>query len=321
VASFGSRAARLPPPREHTPGAVGCIGKWRLRREWDATFECVADATGTGLGGGSTDDHFQAISRVYGPETWDVYDLLDRSLDPRGSETMLALAAERLTPASVVLDVGCRDASHLIQLVQASGASGVGIDPLGRFVERAREAVSEAGLEARIQIAQGVMQDIAWPDGSFDLVWCRDVIEVVETLERAVAEVARVLQPGGHVVAFTVFATDRLEPKEAALLAQSLAVVPANLVEEQVEEAFRRAGLAVARKEVIGTEWREYAEERTRPASRDLLRLARLRRERDRIIQDAGEEIYGHIESNLHWLVYQFLGKLQPTIYVLRKTA
>jgi Methylase involved in ubiquinone/menaquinone biosynthesis len=262
----------------------------------------------------------QAISRVYGPETWDVYDLLDRSLNPRGPETMLALAAERLTPASVVLDVGCRDASHLIQLVQATGASGVGIDPLGRFVERAREAVAEAGLEARIQIAQGVMQDIAWPDGSFDLVWCRDVIEVVEALERAVAEVARVLQPGGHVVVFTVFATDRLEPKEAALLAQSLAVVPANLVEEQVEEAFRRAGLAVARKEVIGTEWREYAEERTRPTSRDLLRLARLRRERDRIIQDAGEEIYGHIESNLHWLVYQFLGKLQPTIYVLRKT-
>jgi hypothetical protein len=121
------------------------------------------------------------------------------------------------------------------------------------------------------------------------------------------------------LVVFTVFATDRLEPKEAALLAQNLAVVPANLVEEKVEDAFHRAGLAVARKDVIGTEWREYAEERTRPASQDLLRLARLRRQRDRIIQDAGEEIYGHIESNLHWLVYQFLGKLLPTIYVLRK--
>jgi SAM-dependent methyltransferase len=265
------------------------------------------------------EEHLRAVSRVYGPETWDVYDLLDRSLDPRGPEVMLALATERLTPTSVVLDVGCRDASHLIQLVQATGASGVGLDPLGRFVERAREAVVEAGLDARIHIAQGVMQDIPWPDGSFDLVWCRDVIEVVEALEPAIAEVARVLQPGGHLVVYTVFATDRLEPKEAALLAQNLAVVPANLVEEKVEAAF--AGLAVARKEVIGTEWREYAEERTRPVSRDLLRLARLRRQRDRIIQNAGEEIYGHIESNLHWLVYQFLGKLLPTIYVLRKTA
>jgi hypothetical protein len=38
-------------------------------------------------------------------------------------------------------------------------------------------------------------------------------------------------------------------------------------------------------------------------------------------VQDAGEEIYRHIESNLHWLVYQFLGKLQSTIYLLRNTA
>jgi SAM-dependent methyltransferase len=267
------------------------------------------------------DDHLQAISRVYGPETWDVYDSLDRSLDPRGPDVMLALATELLTPSSVVLDVGCRDASHLIELVRATGASGVGIDPLRRFVERAQEAVAAADLEARIQIAEGVMQDIPWPDGSFDLVWCRDVIEVVEPLEAAVTEIARVLQPGGHVVVFTVFATDRLEPQESALLAQSLAVVPANLVEKKVEAAFSGAGLEVAVKDAVGTEWREHAEERTQPVSRDLLRLARLRRERDRIIQGAGEEIYGHIEANLHWLVFQFLGKLLPTIYVLRKAA
>jgi ubiquinone/menaquinone biosynthesis C-methylase UbiE len=267
------------------------------------------------------DDHLRAISRVYGPETWDVYDVLDRSLDPRGPEAMLALAIERLTPASVVLDVGCRDGSHLIELVRATGATGVGIDPSSRFVERAQGAVAEAGLEDRIQVAEAVMQDIPWPDDSFDLVWCRDVIEVVEPLEAAVAEVARVLRPGGHLVVFTVFATDRLEPKEAALLAQSLAVVPANLVEVTVDAAFSRAGLEVVAKEAIGTEWREHAEERTQPVSRDLLRLARLRRQRDRIIGEAGHEIYGHVESNLHWLVYQFLGKLLPTVCVLRKTA
>lgn len=266
------------------------------------------------------DDRLRAISRVYSPETWDVYDLLDRSLHPRGPDTMLALAAEHLTPASVLLDVGCRDASHLIELTRATGASGVGIDPIGRFVERAREAVAEAGLDARIRIAEGLMQDIRWPDASFDLVWCRDVIELVDELEAAIGEVARVLRPGGHLVVFTVFVTERLEPKEAALLlGQNLAVVPANLVEQNVEAAFSRAGLTVALKEAIGTEWREYAEERSQPVSCDLLRLARLRRLRDRIVEETGEEIYGHIESNLHWLVYQMLGKLLPTIYLLRK--
>jgi hypothetical protein len=36
-------------------------------------------------------------------------------------------------------------------------------------------------------------------------------------------------------------------------------------------------------------------------------------------VAEAGEDIYAHVESNLHWLVYQFLGKLMPTVYVLVK--
>ena len=265
-------------------------------------------------------DHLQSVSRVYGPETWEVYDLLDQSLDPRGPETMLALGIERLTPASRVLDVGCRDASHLIELVRASGATGVGLDPVSRLVEQARKTVDAAGLSDRVEVVEGVMQHIPFLDSSFDVVWCRDVIEVVDELGAGIAEVARVLRPGGHLIVFTVLATDRLEPKETQmLLGQSLAVVPGNLVEENVEGAFHGAGLAIVLKDEIRTEWREYAEEQSHPASQALLRLARLRRQRERIVEQAGKDIYGHIEANLHWLVYQFLGKLVPTIYVLRK--
>jgi SAM-dependent methyltransferase len=230
------------------------------------------------------------------------------------------LATEHLTPASVVLDVGCRDASHLIELVRATGARGVGIDPVRRLVQRARDAVVDASLESRIELVDGVIQNIPYPDASFDLVWCRDVIELVEDLEAAIAEIARVLRPGGRLIVFTVVATDLLEPRETAmLLGQNLAAVPENLAKENVEAAFDKAGLVVLDEDQIGTDWREYAEERTQPVSRDLLRLARLRSQRDRIIEQAGEEIYGHIESNLHWSVYQFLGKLLPIVYVLGK--
>lgn len=267
-----------------------------------------------------TDDHLRAIDRVYGPETWDVYQLLDRSLDPRGPDAMLALATARLNADSVVVDVGCRDASHLIEMVRATGATGVGIEPVSRLAEEARVAVARAELDARIRIVAATMKEMPYPDASFDLVWCRDVLEIVADLDAGVAEMTRVLRPGGHAVVYTVFVTDRLEPKEASLLlGQNLALVPANLVEENVEAAFDQAGLTVALKDVVATEWREYAEERTQPVSRDLLRLARLRRQREAIVEQAGEEIYGHIESNLHWLVYVFLGKLLPTIYVLRR--
>lgn len=265
------------------------------------------------------DDHIRALSRVYGPETWELYELLDRSLEPRSPDAMHACAAELLTPESIILDTGCRDASHLIRLVQASGACGVGLEPVSRLVEQARRAVGEAGIEGRIEIVQGVMEDLPHPDGHFDLVWCRDVLEIVYDLRSALAEVARVLRVGGHMLVYTVFATDRLEPGEAALLDQSLVNVRANLVERNVERAFGSAGLAIVRKDVIGTEWREHDEERTQPASRALLRLARLRRQREDVVERAGQEIYDHVEANLHWLVYQFLGKLQPTMYVLRK--
>ncbi len=53
--------------------------------------------------------------------------------------------------------------------------------------------------------------------------------------------------------------------------------------------------------------------------SQALLRLARLRRQREAIVERFGLDIYDHVEANLHWLVYEFLGKLQPTMYILRK--
>ncbi len=266
------------------------------------------------------DDHLTAVSRVYGPETWDLYDILDQTLNPRGPDSLLSLAIDRTDVESVILDVGCRDASHLIELVKATGARGIGIDPVPRLVEQARAAVAKRNLAARIEVVEAQMMSIPFPDSSFDVVWCRDVLELVANLRAGLDEVARVLRVDGEVIVFTVVATDRLEPADAAMLAQNLTVVPENLVEARIEALFAQAGLTIVAKDEIGTEWREYAEERTKPVSRDLLRLARLRRGQDEIRQRAGQDIYAHIEANLHWSVFQFLGKLLPVVYQLRKT-
>jgi len=42
------------------------------------------------------------------------------------------------------------------------------------------------------------------------------------------------------------------------------------------------------------------------------------RRQRDDIVREHGQDIYEHIEANLHWEVFQFLGKLEPVVYVRR---
>lgn len=265
-------------------------------------------------------DNYEQLSRAYSEETWRVYELLDKSLDPRGPDSLYDIAGEYLKPGSKVLDAGCRDAAHLIRLVQLYDVSGVGVDPVEIHIDKARQRIDESKVGASIEVSVGVMQDLPYPDGYFDFIWCRDVVEQVDDLDSALRETARVLSPDGHMLVYTVFATDLLSAKEAELLNRALGIVPANLVERTVENAFERAGATIDRKELIGTEWREYAEERSRPTSQALLQLSRLRRQREVLIEQVGPDIYAHVEANLHWLVFLFLGKLVPAIYVLRRT-
>jgi ubiquinone/menaquinone biosynthesis C-methylase UbiE len=269
----------------------------------------------------TTPDNREQLKRVYGPETWDVYELLDAGLEPNGPDSLYEIAGRHLAPGARVLDAGCRDAAHLIQLVERSGVTGVGVDPVELHVERARAAVEAAGVADRVELLVGVMQELPFADGHFDFVWCRDVLEQVSDLDGALRETHRVLKPGGHMLVYTTFATDRLSPQEAELLNRHLGNVPANLVESNVEASFARAGFAIAEKDVVGTEWREQIEERDGAVSRDLLRLSRLRRQRAALAERVGEEVIASIEAALHWGVFQFLGKLQPTVYVLRRAA
>ncbi len=259
------------------------------------------------------------LSRVYGPETWDVYAQLDETLAPRGPDSLYDLAGAHLVAGSTVLDAGCRDAAHLIRLVQTFGVTGVGVDPVQLHIDRAKEAIDAAGVADRASVLVGALEELPFVDGQFDLVWCRDVLEQVDDLDGAMCEAFRVLAEAGRMLVYTTFVTDRLTTEDAELLNHHLGNVPANLDQANVQAAFARAGFEIELRDAIGTEWREHLEERDGTASRALLRLSRLRRRRDELTSRFGPEIYEHVEANLHWEVFQFLGKLQPTVYVLRR--
>jgi SAM-dependent methyltransferase len=259
----------------------------------------------------------QGLTRSYSDETWRLYAALKESLDPRGLDSLFDVAREYLGPEPRILDAGCRDCAHLIRLVQAHGGSGVGIDPVELHIQRAQEAIAGAGLTDRVTALVGVMHALPYPDEHFDFIWCRDVVEQVDNLPAALRECARVLKRDGHMLVYTVFASDLLSPKEAEMMGRTLADVPENLDEARVERAFADAGFTIERKDVVGTEWREYDEERTQPVSESLLQLSRLRRRRDELIAQFGQDVYDHVEAHLHWFVFILLGKLVPTIYVL----
>jgi hypothetical protein len=125
------------------------------------------------------------------------------------------------------------------------------------------------------------------------------------------------MTPEARLLLYTTFATDLLSDQEASSNFGPRGIIPRNMDERYVEAAFAQAGLQIERKDVVGTEWREFAEEHDHSAWRDLLRLARLRRQRDEVIERFGKSIYDRAVGGLQWPVFQLLGKLQPTVYLL----
>jgi cyclopropane fatty-acyl-phospholipid synthase-like methyltransferase len=278
----------------------------------------VERAGGVGRDEGVVAEQVERLGRVYGPVTWDVYAELDRSLGPRGPEWLVERAAGWLVPGATVLDAGCRDGAQLVRLVGERDVTGYGIDPVELHVRQAREAVAAAGLGERIRVERLGMEELAGSERRFDLIWCREVVPQLADLGGALVGAASVLKGDGRMVVFTQTATELLTSDEAEMMSRHLGNVMVNLEETTLEAAFADAGLVIEEKDVIGTEWREYAEERTQPVSRALLRLARLRRTREAVVAAHGEDVYQHVEANLHWEVYQFLGKLRATVYVLK---
>lgn len=111
-----------------------------------------------------------------------------------------------------------------------------------------------------------------------------------------------------------------LEPNEATRLYRALAVVPRNMSTDYFEQALEGTGLQIVARDEIGSEWREWWEENgPHTTAKQLLTLARLRRDRARLIQELGRTVYENELANCHWGVYQMLGKLSPQSIRLRK--
>ncbi len=112
-------------------------------------------------------------------------------------EQIVPLAAEHLAGATDVLDVGTGEG----QLARvAAGAAGarrvVGVDPSwGQLAEAGRRAGGPLYMRAEAVA-------LPFPDGAFDAVLACLVFEHIEGVDGAIAEVGRVLRPGGRFLFF-----------------------------------------------------------------------------------------------------------------------
>jgi SAM-dependent methyltransferase len=113
--------------------------------------------------------------------------------DPEYEEQILPMAAAALAGADDVLDVGCGE-GQVARL--AAGSRVVGVDPAWAQISVARE---RAGGPAYAQAAAAALP---FPATSFDAVVACLVFEHITDVDTAIAEVARVLRPGGRFLFF-----------------------------------------------------------------------------------------------------------------------
>ncbi|MBN2629737.1 MAG: 3-demethylubiquinone-9 3-O-methyltransferase [Rhodobacteraceae bacterium] len=93
-----------------------------------------------------------------------------------------------------VLDLGCAG-GFMAEAMAARGANVTGIDPAAEAIAAARSHARSQGL--RIGYDVGVGEALPYDAAGFDAVVCVDVLEHVTDLHKVLAEVARVLRPGG----------------------------------------------------------------------------------------------------------------------------
>ncbi len=129
--------------------------------------------------------------------------LLRTSLNPARFGYLIEVATQHgLDPAaSAALDVGC-GGGLLAEDVARAGFAVTGVDPSEPSLERAREHASAEGLD--ITYVEGTGEDLPVDDASFDLVYCCDVLEHVDSVPAVLAEIRRALKPSGLFVYDTI---------------------------------------------------------------------------------------------------------------------
>ncbi|MEM9491161.1 MAG: methyltransferase domain-containing protein [Myxococcota bacterium] len=100
---------------------------------------------------------------------------------------------------SRVLEIGCGNGAVSVWLAEQAGCPVVGIDLSSVRIDNARK-MAEQHPDARVTFFCGSITDMPFEDGQFTHVWGQGVLYHVPDLDRAFAEVARVLAPRGVVL-------------------------------------------------------------------------------------------------------------------------
>jgi ubiquinone/menaquinone biosynthesis C-methylase UbiE len=115
----------------------------------------------------------------------------------RDAATFLPFLLPHLRPGLDILDVGCGVGAIALDLAATVEPRRiVGVDPDTDQLAAARRTAADRGLTVA-EFEPGSVYELPFEDGSFDVVYANAVLLYVREPVRALAELRRVLRPGG----------------------------------------------------------------------------------------------------------------------------
>jgi demethylmenaquinone methyltransferase/2-methoxy-6-polyprenyl-1,4-benzoquinol methylase len=102
-------------------------------------------------------------------------------------------------PGDTLLDVACGTGAVAIELARRHGCDVVGIDQSPEMLAAGRRRVEAAGLARRIRLEEGRAEELPYEDESFDALTFTYLLRYVADPGAVLAELARVVRPGGTV--------------------------------------------------------------------------------------------------------------------------
>ena len=105
----------------------------------------------------------------------------------------------RVDAGSVLVDVACGAGGPGLWTAQQTGASLIGIDAAASAIAAAKERASAVDLGARARFQQGTFEQTGLPDEAAGAIMSVEAFQYAPDKRRALAELHRVLRPGGRL--------------------------------------------------------------------------------------------------------------------------
>lgn len=152
----------------------------------------------------NSDDADRFYATIWGGEDIHIglYERTDESIFEASRRTVAAMSQRlvQLPRGSRVLDLGSGYAGAARYLAGQHGLNVVALNLSEAQNERARKLVADDGLQELIEVVDGSFENVPYGAEEFDAVWSQDAFLHSGDRPKVLAEIARVLRPGGHLV-------------------------------------------------------------------------------------------------------------------------